>query len=110
MSDSAPSPVFVPDPAAAEILRQLSQPGLRSLSPSDIARGLAHTMGADADGGDSGSGEGWQKFLPAVRRAAIALARAGLIDILRHGKPVDPAAPVRGVIRLRLPAGESPVA
>jgi hypothetical protein len=29
------------------------------------------------------------------------LAEAGRIDILRHGKPVEPAA-MKGVIRLRL--------
>jgi hypothetical protein len=94
MSDSSPSPA---DPATVEILRQLALPGARSLSPIDIARALA---GEEA-------GEKWQKLLPAVRRAALALARDGRIEILRHGKPVDPAAPVRGVIRLRLPAGES---
>lgn len=90
-----------PDPLAAEILRQLAAPGVRSLTPADIARALAPR-------GEPGE-EGWQARLPEVRRLALVLARAGQIDILRHGRPVDPAAPVRGVIRLRLrPAtGES---
>jgi hypothetical protein len=45
-----------------------------------------------------------------VRRAAIGLALAGRIDILRKGKPVDPVD-VRGVIRLRLHGpGEVPLA
>jgi hypothetical protein len=35
-----------------------------------------------------------------VRRAAVELARAGSIEILRKGKPVPPEA-MRGVIRLR---------
>ncbi len=36
-----------------------------------------------------------------VRRAAVRLALAGRIHILRKGQPVDPTT-VRGVIRLRL--------
>jgi hypothetical protein len=39
-----------------------------------------------------------------VRQAAIRLAQAGRIEILRKGKPVDPAG-VRGVIRLRIIPG-----
>jgi hypothetical protein len=37
-----------------------------------------------------------------VRREAAALAREGRIDILRKGRPVDPATEIRGVIRLRI--------
>jgi hypothetical protein len=39
--------------------------------------------------------------LPAIRLAAIRLARAGQIEILRKGKAIEPEA-IHGVIRLRL--------
>ena len=73
--------------AAVEILRQTTEAGpTRSVNPTDIARALAPE---------------WHGQLNAVRRAAIRLAEAGRIDILRKGKPVAPAA-VKGVIRLRI--------
>jgi hypothetical protein len=57
----------------------------KSICPSEAARALDPQ---------------WQPLMGPVRRAAIRLAQAGRIDILRKGKPVDPAE-VRGVIRLR---------
>jgi hypothetical protein len=60
----------------------------KSICPSEVARTL------DAD---------WRPLMGRVRIAAIRLARAGRIDILRHGKPVAPDE-VRGVIRLRIRA------
>ncbi len=70
-----------------EILRQTEAIGpARSISPEDVARALAVD---------------WHSQLSAVRRAAIRLAAAGQIDILRKGKPVAPED-VKGVIRLRL--------
>ncbi len=57
----------------------------KSICPSEAARALSPE---------------WQALLPAVRRAAVTLAEAGRIDILRKGKPVGPAE-ARGVIRLR---------
>jgi hypothetical protein len=62
----------------------------RSISPEDAARALAADAAAD-----------WHAWLAPVRQAAVRLARAGRIDILRKGKPVAPDE-VRGVIRLRL--------
>jgi hypothetical protein len=58
----------------------------KSFCPSEVARALA---------------EDWRPLLTHVRAAARRLAEAGRIDILRHGKPIEPAA-IRGVIRLRL--------
>jgi len=70
-----------------EILRQTEAAGpARSVCPTDIARALAND---------------WHSQLSAVRRAAVRLAEAGKIDILRKGKPV-PAATAKGVIRLRI--------
>jgi hypothetical protein len=79
-----------PSPAEAAILRLTANcaPG-RSLSPVDIARALI------PDEGDA-----WHRAMPAVRQAALRLALAGRIDILRKGKPVDPPE-LRGVVRLR---------
>jgi hypothetical protein len=85
-----------PDATAisAEILRQTAgcEPE-KSICPSEVARALA--------GGDAGP---WRPLLGPVRQAALALCRAGEIEILRKGKPVPPEQ-VRGVIRLRQPVG-----
>ncbi len=71
----------------AEILRLATERGAgKSVSPSEVARALRPD---------------WRPLLSAVRRAAVRLASAGHIDILRHGKPVAPEA-ARGVIRLRI--------
>lgn len=71
----------------AEILRLTAACGPdKSICPSEVARAL------DPE---------WQKLSPAVRRAAIRLAEAGTIDILRKGRRVAPAG-VKGVIRLRI--------
>ncbi|WP_137124282.1 DUF3253 domain-containing protein [Roseomonas sp. HF4] len=59
----------------------------RSICPSEVARAL--------------SPEDWRPLMARIRREATVLAREGRIDILRKGKPVDPATEIRGVIRLR---------
>ena len=81
----------------AEILRLAAARGpTGSTDPTEVARALA-----------PGPAGRWQSGLGAVRQAAIRLARAGRIDILRKGRVVDPAQPIRGVIRLRIrPSGE----
>ncbi len=64
----------------------------RSICPSEVARDL------EPD---------WQRLMTAVRRAAVRLAQAGRIDILRKGRAVPPDG-VKGVIRLRIrPDGSS---
>ncbi|WP_137176426.1 DUF3253 domain-containing protein [Roseomonas sp. AR75] len=79
------------DQIEAEILRQtLTRGGDKSVCPSEVARALATDEA------------GWRSLLGAVRSAAIRLAQAGKIDVLRKGKPVDPGAEIRGVIRLRI--------
>jgi hypothetical protein len=79
----------------AEILRQTAARGpAKSICPSEVARALA--------GGDDGP---WRPLMTPVREAAMALLKAGEIEILRKGKPVPPEQ-VRGVIRLRRPAGD----
>src|SRR4051812_1805857 len=82
------------DAIASEILRQTAARGAdKSICPSEVARALA--------GGDEAA---WRPLMGKVRQAAIALAGAGQLEILRKGKPV-PVDAVRGVIRLRVPGG-----
>jgi hypothetical protein len=83
--------VIARDAIAAEILRQVAMRGAgKSICPSDVARALAS---AELE---------WRALMGAVRQAALALARDGRIEVLRKGRPVDPAAEIRGVIRLRV--------
>jgi hypothetical protein len=84
------------DPAEQAILDTLHAHGARkSISPTDAARALS---GNPAD-------DSWRRSLAPIKLAAQRLARAGQIEILRKGKPIDPAN-LHGVLRLRLPAGE----
>ena len=79
-----------PDPigdAAFALLAQRTEG--KSICPSEVARAL--------------DPEGWRRLMPQVRATAVGLARAGRLEITRHGKPVDPSA-FKGVYRLRLPA------
>lgn len=71
----------------SEILRLAAAcgPG-RSIDPASVAQAVSPD---------------WRPLLGAVRRAAVRLALAGRIDILRKGKPVAPQD-TKGVIRLRL--------
>ncbi|MEE2527085.1 DUF3253 domain-containing protein [Hyphobacterium sp. HN65] len=59
----------------------------KSICPTDAAREL------DA--------EHWRGRLGAVKQAAVRLALAGKVDILRKGKPVDPTD-FKGVYRISL--------
>jgi hypothetical protein len=86
----------LPPPTPAEIeatiLRLLGEAGPgRSVGPTDAARALTE-------------GPGWNVLMPAVRRAAIKLALAGEIAILRKGRPADPND-FKGIYRLALPRG-----
>ena len=68
-----------------------------SISPTDAARAVATVLVPE------GGPDAWHAHLAPVRRAARLLARSGHIEILRKGKPVDPAG-AKGVIRLRIAA------
>lgn len=88
------------DPVAAMILEQLAatKPG-GSVSPEDVARAIAESRRKANDPPDL-----WRRYMSAVKQQAIHLARAGSIQVLRKGKPVEDPARVKGVIRYRLPA------
>lgn len=59
----------------------------KSISPAEVAQAL------DA--------ENWRSRLSAVKQGAVRLAQAGRVEILRKGKPVDPAD-FKGVYRIAL--------
>jgi hypothetical protein len=80
------------DPAEQAILDLVTERGPeKSICPTDAARKLA---------GDA-AGMAWRSKLSPVRLAAMRLAKAGKIEILRKGKKIDPAD-AKGVIRLRI--------
>lgn len=80
------------DTAEQAILELVAARGVeKSICPTEAARRLA---------GDA-PGDAWRKFLHPVRLAAVRLARAEKIEILRKGKPVAPDE-MHGVIRLRV--------
>ncbi len=87
------------DPVARHILDQLAAlaPG-QSLNPDAVAKAFAEPRRKKNDPPDH-----WRKYLNAVRQQALFLARDGRIVILRRGRPQDPHAPVKGVIRLARP-------
>ena len=98
ITDTTDAPATT-DPVAAMILEQLAaaKPG-GSLSPEDMARALADARRKPNDPPDL-----WRRYMSAVKQQAIHLARAGSIQVLRKGQPVEDPARVRGVIRYRLP-------
>ena len=84
------------DPVARTILGliEVLPPG-RSVAPVAVARAVAVDRARPGDPPDA-----WRRYLPAVRQQALHLARQGRLTILRKGKPVDPHAPFKGVVRL----------
>ncbi len=98
-----PDPEAFSDPIAGEILRHVHARGAgKSVCPSEVARAFAEQRRKPTDPPDL-----WRAYMNPVRQQAKALARQGHIAILRRGRPVDPHAPVKGVIRLALPAASS---
>ena len=81
-----------PIEAAITALLAARAPG-RSICPSEAARRV------DADD--------WRRLMPQVRAVAIGMARAGRLEITRHGQVADPEA-FKGVYRLRARADDGP--
>ncbi|HLS68397.1 MAG TPA: DUF3253 domain-containing protein [Kiloniellales bacterium] len=87
------------DPVAAAILDMLADAGPGgTICPNDVARAIAAQKQKPGDPPDT-----WRRYLNAVRQQALHLARKGEIAILRKGEPLDPHAPVRGLVKLSLP-------
>jgi len=83
----------------AQIILELAAaagPGA-SISPNDAAKEYAARHAREGDPPDA-----WRRHLTSAKTEARGLARAGEIVILRKGKPVDPHAPVKGLVRLRI--------
>ncbi len=84
------------DPVARVILDLIETVApARSISPVEAARAFALARARPGDPPDA-----WRRYLPAVRQQALNLARRGRLTILRKGKPIDPHAPFKGVVRL----------
>lgn len=80
------------DPAEQAIIDTLKSCGAGgSVCPTQAARFLAGNPKDDS----------WRRSLAPIKLAAQRLARAGQIEILRKGKPIDPET-LHGVIRLRM--------
>ena len=60
----------------------------KTICPSEAARAIA--------GNDP---EAWSRLMPAIRRIAVRMMKAGRIVIRRKGKPVDPDD-FRGIYRI----------
>jgi Protein of unknown function (DUF3253) len=75
------------DPIETAILNKIAslEPG-KSIEPAEVAKTLQP--------------EQWQRMLPKVRAAALALMRQGKLTITKKGKAVDPDD-FKGVTRLR---------
>ncbi|MEM5495203.1 DUF3253 domain-containing protein [Hoeflea sp. AS16] len=90
------SPSFDAQALRAAILDLLnSRPEGKSISPTEAARALA---GSDE--------RQWSRLMKPLRAVAVDMAKAGDLEILRKGKPVDPSN-FRGVYRLGLPDGKA---
>lgn len=82
----------------AQIILELAEAAgaASSISPNDAAKEYAARHAKEGDPPDA-----WRRHLTSAKTEARGLARAGEIVILRKGKPADPHAPVKGLIRLR---------
>lgn len=67
----------------------------KTICPSEAARAIA---GPDP--------QAWSRLMPAIRRVAIGLMKAGLVAITRKGRPVDPED-FRGVYRIAIVPGQA---
>lgn len=90
------------DPAVDTILSLIAAlPPGKSIAPEAVARALAEARAKPSDPPDA-----WRRYLKPVKQQALSLARHGRIVILRKGKPADPHAPIKGVIRLAAATGD----
>lgn len=86
------------DPIVAFILAMLSDGS--ALLPQEIAKAYFAERKKPKDPAD-----GWRRYMTPVKQQMGAMARQGLIEIVRkRGEVVDPTD-FRGVVRMRLPGG-----
>lgn len=84
------------DPIAVAILDHLAA-APEPMDPVDIAKSIAELRRKKMDPPDL-----WRRYKMAVNQQAKHLARMGAIEILRKGVAVDPAEPIKGLVKLRL--------
>lgn len=85
------------DPVAEAILSVLQAAPDGTCQPKEVAEFIAEGRRTRKDPPDL-----WRRYLMAVNQQARFLARTGAIDIIRKGEVVDPHAPIKGLIKLRL--------
>jgi hypothetical protein len=88
------------DPISHRIIALCEERG--SVSPQDVAKDFfaEHRKAREPD-------DGWHRYMNPVKQQMVHLARAGVVDIIRKGEPVDPND-FRGLVRIRLSTGEAP--
>jgi Protein of unknown function (DUF3253) len=59
-----------------------------SICPSDAARAVG--------------GDGWRDLMEDARDVARTMARAGRVEVTQRGEVLDPDAPWRGAVRIRI--------
>lgn len=90
-----PPQVKADDPVVIAILEAVADGGNPTFQ--DVARAIAKGRAKPKDGPSL-----WRRYLNAVKQQSIHLAKAGRIEIVRKGVPVDPKD-FRGIVKLRLP-------
>ncbi|MDF1768804.1 DUF3253 domain-containing protein [Maricaulis sp.] len=87
MTETPETELTDPDPIEAAILSLVAAaPEGRSISPADVAKAV--------------DPERFNRKFGHVRQAAIRLAKAGKVTILRKGKPVEDPESFKGVWRI----------
>lgn len=86
------------DDALVQCILAMAAASPRGASPQEIAQSFAVGRVGPKDPPDA-----WRRWLNPVKQKALHLARAGRIEMVRDGVPVDPDA-ARGLVRLRLPS------
>ncbi|CCQ73723.1 DUF3253 domain-containing protein [Magnetospira sp. QH-2] len=83
-----------PDPLVTFMMSFLSDKA--SAGGQEIAQAYAKEQTKD-----HGKPVPWRRYFQAVKQQALHQARAGTLEILHKGKPIDPTE-VKGVVRYRL--------
>lgn len=86
-----------PDPLVTCILEAAAE---GPIAPEAIARRFAEIRRRPKDPVDL-----WRKYLTPVKQQAIAMAKAGRLEVIRKGEKIDPER-AKGLIRFRIPPAE----
>lgn len=67
-----------------------------------LARHRAPKTICPSDAARAAGGQRWRSLMPEAREVARQLACDGEVEVLQKGEPLDPAAPWKGPVRIRL--------